>query len=62
MPAADRGRGRARCPYCSSVRPVDDHGRLKAHSVTIRVSRSAVRTVGAGIVRRPCSGTGKPPQ
>ena len=50
------------CPYCARLRRLDSRGLVITHYLAITVSRSAVRTVGAGRVRRKCGGSGKAPQ
>lgn len=50
------------CSYCARLKKLDHDGLVVAHYIAINVSRSAVRTVGAGRVRRKCSGSGKAPR
>lgn len=50
------------CAYCARLRKLDQHGLVVTHYLAINVSGSAVRTVGAGRVRRKCSGSGKAPR
>jgi hypothetical protein len=48
--------------YCARTKPLDQHGRIVVHYLTIPVSAKAIRAVGAGCVRRRCSGSGRPPR
>jgi hypothetical protein len=50
------------CLACAKVKKLDGAGLIVAHYYAINVSRSAVRVVGAGRVRRKCSGSGKAPR
>lgn len=50
------------CDACARVKRLDAQGLVRAHYIAIRVSHSAVRTVGAGRVRRKCQGSGKAPR
>jgi hypothetical protein len=50
------------CDGCGKRKSLDAEGRVRTHFFPIDVSRSAVRTVGAGRVRRRCPGSGKPPR
>jgi hypothetical protein len=50
------------CDACAKVKKLDTAGRIRGHYFAINVSRSAVRTVGQGRVRRRCPGSGKPPR
>jgi|SoiMethySBSTD1v2_1073268.scaffolds.fasta_scaffold82986_3 hypothetical protein len=50
------------CDACGKLKKLDQHGSVTGHYYAITVSRSAVRTVGAGRVRRKCSGSGKAPR
>jgi hypothetical protein len=50
------------CSYCARLKKLDAHGLVVTHYLAISVSRSAVRVVGAGRVRRKCGGSGKPPR
>jgi hypothetical protein len=50
------------CQHCGRQWKLDGRGNLIAHMLRIDVSRRAVRTVGAGRVRRRCPGSGKPPR
>jgi hypothetical protein len=50
------------CSYCARQWRLDAHGALVVHYLHLPVSRRAVRTVGAGRVRRLCPGSGKPPR
>jgi hypothetical protein len=51
-----------RCDYCARTKPLDQHGRIVTHYLTIPVSAKAIRAVGAGRVRRRCSGSGRLPR
>lgn len=50
------------CDGCGKLKKLDRHGQVIGHYYAINVSRSAVRVVGAGRVRRKCSGSGKAPR
>jgi hypothetical protein len=50
------------CPSCGALRRLDQAGVLAFHHIAIKVSRRAVKTVGAGKVNRRCPGSGKPPR
>lgn len=50
------------CDYCTRLLKLRDDGLIPRHYLSIPVSRRAVPTVGAGRVRRLCSGSGKPPR
>jgi hypothetical protein len=50
------------CSYCARLKRLDGDGLVVAHYLAINVSRSAVRSVGAGRVRRKCGGSGKVPR
>jgi len=50
------------CRYCMKPVQVRADGKLARHHVSIPVSRRAVHTVGAGSVRRRCSGSERPAQ
>jgi hypothetical protein len=50
------------CPNCGALRRLGEDGALLYHHLTIQVSRRAVKTVGAGRVRRRCPGSGKAPR
>jgi hypothetical protein len=50
------------CAYCARLKRLDGDGLVVVHYLAINVSRSAVRTVGAGRVRRKCGGSGKAPR
>jgi hypothetical protein len=52
----------ATCTHCARVRKLDQHGLVVTHYLTIPVSRPALKVVGAGRVRRKCSGSGKAPR
>jgi hypothetical protein len=54
--------GHALCDHCATLRRLTDAGLIVRHYLTIDVSRRAVRTVGAGRVKRLCSGSGRPPR
>ena len=47
----------ARCPACRRQVQVRADGRLIVHHVTLPVSARAVRLLGAGSVKRRCSGS-----
>jgi hypothetical protein len=46
------------CDHCTRTKPLDQHGRIVVHYLTISVSAKAIRAVGAGRGRRRCSGSG----
>jgi hypothetical protein len=50
------------CDYCARTKRLDQHGRIVVHYLTIPVSAKAIRSVGAGRVRRRCSRSGRPPR
>jgi hypothetical protein len=50
------------CDACAKVKKLDAAGHVRGHYFAITVSRSAIRTVGQGRVRRRCPGSGKPPR
>jgi hypothetical protein len=50
------------CQHCARMKRLDSDGLVAAHMLAIDVSRRAVRTVGAGRVRRRCPGSGKRPR
>jgi hypothetical protein len=50
------------CSYCAWLKRLRDDGTVPTHFIAIRVSRTAVRTVGRGQVKRCCSGSGRPPR
>jgi len=50
------------CGGCAGQKRLRDYGTIPIHYVGIPVSRRAVRTVGAGRVRRRCPGSGKQPR
>lgn len=50
------------CDGCAGLKRLRDDGTVPTHYLAIPVSRRAVRTVGAGRVRRRCPGSGKPPR
>jgi hypothetical protein len=50
------------CAYCARLKRLDSGGLVVTHYLAINVSRSAVRSVGAGRVRRKCGGSGKQPR
>jgi hypothetical protein len=49
------------CNGCGKLKKLDQASHIVGHYYAITVSRSAVRSVGAGKVRRTCPGSGKPP-
>jgi hypothetical protein len=50
------------CDGCGKLKRLDQAGLVVGHYYAITVSRSAVRSVGAGRVRRKCPGSGKVPR
>jgi hypothetical protein len=46
------------CGYCARLKRLTVDGLVPTHYLAIDVSRRAVRTVGAGRVRRRCPGSG----
>ena len=50
------------CNHCARTKRLDQHGRIVLHYIAIPVSAKAIRAVGAGRVRRRCSGSGRPPR
>jgi hypothetical protein len=50
------------CDDCAGLKRLRDDGTVPTHYLAIPVSRRAVRTVGAGRVRRRCPGSGKQPR
>jgi hypothetical protein len=50
------------CDGCAGLKRLRDDGTVPVHYLSIPVSRRAVRTIGAGRVRRRCPGSGKPPR
>lgn len=50
------------CDGCGRVRRLTVDGLVPVHYLTLPVSNRAVRTVGAGRVRRRCPGSGRPPR
>lgn len=52
----------ATCDYCARLRYLRSDGLIATHYITLPVSRRAIPTVGAGQVKRLCSGSGKPPR
>jgi hypothetical protein len=52
----------ALCEICARTRRLDERGRVVTHYLALDVSAKAVRTVGAGRVRRRCPGSGRPPR
>jgi hypothetical protein len=50
------------CDGCAGLKELRGDGTIAVHYITIPVSRRAVRSVGAGRVRRRCPGSGKPPR
>lgn len=53
-------RATVNCRYCMRDVEVRADGRLKVHTVTLPVSARAVPSVGAGSVKRRCSGSERP--
>jgi hypothetical protein len=52
----------ATCTHCARLKRLDQRGLVVAHYLSIPVSRSAVRYVGAGRKRVKCQGSGKQPR
>lgn len=50
------------CQHCGRQKRLDERGLVVVHYLAINVSRRAVTAVGAGRVRRRCSGSGRPPR
>ena len=50
------------CHGCGKLKKLDQAGLVVGHYYAITVSRSAVRSVGAGRVRWKCPGSGKAPR
>jgi hypothetical protein len=50
------------CGGCGKLKKLDQAGHVIGHYYALNVSRSAVRSVGAGQVRRKCPGSGKAPR
>jgi hypothetical protein len=50
------------CDGCAGLKRLRDDDTVPVHYLGMPVSRRAVRTVGAGRVRRRCPGSGKPPR
>jgi hypothetical protein len=50
------------CDGCAGLKRLRDDGTIPIHMIGIPVSARAVRTVGAGRVRRRCPGSGKQPR
>jgi hypothetical protein len=50
------------CDGCAGLKRLRGDGTVAVHYLGIPVSRRAVRTVGAGRVRRVCAGSGRPPR
>jgi hypothetical protein len=48
------------CRYCMQRAQVRADGTLAVHYLVLRVSARAVNTVGAGAVKRRCSGSERP--
>lgn len=54
---------RGRCRKCGQgPYLLREDGMVPEHQIVLMVSARAVRTVGAGSVRRSCTGGGKPPK
>jgi hypothetical protein len=52
----------ATCSYCAKLRKLTGQGVIALHYLSIDVSARAVRTVGAGRVRRRCPGSYRRPR
>jgi hypothetical protein len=52
------------CDWCGKARPLTADGVLAKHPVSWPVTRSAIHDVPdrRATVKRPCSGSGKPPR
>jgi hypothetical protein len=50
------------CDACARLKRLTIEGALPVHYLAIPVSARAVRTVGAGRVRRRCPGSSRPPR
>jgi hypothetical protein len=50
------------CEGCAGLKRLREDGTVPIHYLDIPLSRRAVRTVGAGRVRRRCPGSGKQPR
>ena len=50
------------CDGCGGLKRLNGAGKIPTHYIAISVSARAVRTVGAGRVRRRCPGSGKAPR
>jgi hypothetical protein len=50
------------CDACRGMKRLTDQGLVPVHYIGIPVSARAVRSVGAGRVRRRCPGSGKAPR
>jgi hypothetical protein len=48
------------CTYCARTKRLDAHGLVVVHYLHIPISAKAIRSVGAGRVRRRCQGSGRP--
>jgi hypothetical protein len=50
------------CDGCAGTKRLRDDGTIPVHYIGIAVSVRAVRSVGAGKVRRKCPGSGRRPR
>jgi hypothetical protein len=50
------------CDGCGGTKRLNGAGKIPTHYIGIAVSARAVRTVGAGRVRRRCPGSGQAPR
>ena len=50
------------CDGCAGLKRLRDDGTIPVHMLSIPVSARAIRTVGAGRVRRRCPGSLKRPR
>jgi hypothetical protein len=50
------------CDACARLQRLREDGTVSRHFIAIPVSARAVRSVGAGRVRRRCPGSGKAPR
>jgi hypothetical protein len=50
------------CDGCGGMKRLNGAGQIPTHYIGIAGSARAVRTVGAGRVRRRCPGSGKAPR
>jgi hypothetical protein len=50
------------CDSCARLTRLSSDGKIPVHYLALPVSNRAIRTVGAGRVRRRCPGSGRPPR